>query len=307
MLSSIDIHNFQSLKDVHLDLGLLTVIVGNSNCGKSATVRAIQALASNIRGSSCITMGFKTASVSAVADTYKVTLEKSDTSSSYRITQSGQTDREFTKLAGDVPEEVTSIIGISPVRDGSSINFAGQHDSPFLLTTPGAQVARTLGELTSVITIFEAVRKANRRRTVANSDLRLRNKDLDEISDKLTSIETLKIRTAALKEANALLKKVQLLETEVEDLKVLKDRLEELGNIKGILPEVSIDSLLIAYDDLKTFKAIALSIKSAYARRHKYSNECNEYLSAETSAGIDLQQVLEELGECPTCGSQIEY
>jgi AAA15 family ATPase/GTPase len=116
MINSLDVRNFQSLKDVHLDLGLLTVIVGDSNTGKSAVVRALKALASNLRGSSAITLGCRTASISAVCDDSKVTLEKSDTSSSYRVSKAGEPDREFTKIAGETPEEISSLLGLNPVK-----------------------------------------------------------------------------------------------------------------------------------------------------------------------------------------------
>jgi len=63
VIHSISCKNFQSLQDVEIELGKFTVIVGASSSGKSALIRAIEAIASNSLNSDNIMQGTKHASV----------------------------------------------------------------------------------------------------------------------------------------------------------------------------------------------------------------------------------------------------
>lgn len=301
MLSRLDIHNFQSLKDVHLELGLLTVIVGDSNVGKSGLVRSIKAVASNIRGSSCITFGCKSASISASSDDFKVTLEKSEGTSCYRVTQIGQQDREYTKLAGDTPEEVTKILGLEPLKDGLSINFAGQHDSPFLLTSPGSSVARILGDLTNVSTVFEAVRDANKRRTASNSELKLRNRDFEEVSAKLVEFDALKVRAEALKSADACIQRAQKLEDSILELETALQALDRLIDLPEVLPEADITELMEAYEEFKALYELANKANRAKTAVADSTLAVVKHTSDSVKADEAIHALLKEVGQCPTC------
>lgn len=203
-LTRVECRNFQSLKHVDLDLGVFTVIVGPSSSGKSALIRAFKALASNVRGSGVITRGQKDMAITARTETHTVTLERSERSGLYRIADPDGTHRLYTKLAGDVPEQVTAVLRIDPVTDGQSVNFASQFDKPYLLDESGATVARVLGELTNVTTIFEAVRSANRIRTQAASTLKTRKNDLEQVTTRLADFQGLSDRLKALDEAEQL-------------------------------------------------------------------------------------------------------
>ncbi len=301
MLSSLDIRNFQSLKDVHIDLGLLTVIVGESNSGKSALVRSIQALASNLRGTSSITMGFKSASISASSDDFTVTLEKSESSSSYKIAQVKQEDREFTKLAGDTPDEITALLGLDPVREDQSINFAGQHDSPFLLTASGASVARTLGELTNVNTVFKAVREANRLRTGANSDLKLRKKDLEEAEAQLGQFEGLENRIKALKLVENHVKEIKKLENDIISIENALQSIEELSSRSEIPAEVDVTAVETAFEEFKDLYVKAERLSALEKHRKEHADRLTKLTKDQKEAEEQMQHVLKEMGKCPLC------
>ncbi len=298
MLDSLDIHNFQSLKSVHLELGSLTVIVGDSNCGKSALIRSIQALASNVRGSSVVTHGAKSASVSATSQGCKVTLEKGEGHGAYRVSVDGE-DKEFTKLAGEVPEEVTKLLGLDPVKEGSSLNFAPQHEPPFLLTTTGSSVARTLGELTKVSTVLEAVREANRRRSSSTSDLKLRTKDLEQAEESLKVMDSLRARKAALLRVETLMAEAQ--KTGYDVLK-LQGILEQLGKAEIEVPEtVDISPLTEAFAQLKDLythlSKMSQLTKVAAQRQREYETVGAECEATESQ----LREALVELSMCPLC------
>lgn len=56
-LIKIEIENFQSIKKLAIDLGQYTVLVGTSNQGKTAIVRAIESVFTNPAGQSRIRKG----------------------------------------------------------------------------------------------------------------------------------------------------------------------------------------------------------------------------------------------------------
>jgi DNA repair ATPase RecN len=301
MLHRLEIHNFQSLKEVQLEFGLLTVIVGESNSGKSAVGRALKALASNIRGSSCITMGCKMASVSVSSDNFRVTLEKSENSSSYRVSQSDQQDREYTKLAGTTPPEVTQVLGLDSVTDGQSINFAGQHDSPFLLTAPGAAVARQLGDLTSVSTVFEAVREANRRSSVARSTEKLRQQDLAEITAKLVDSEVLRVRATALKQAEISLREIRASETSISELTQFLNAVTALPELFEVPVSVDLTELVTAYELFKQLCVYASRISKGSSAIAVNISSITQSESQYNEAEAAVHDLLKEAGRCPLC------
>jgi DNA repair ATPase RecN len=302
VINSLDINNFQSLKSVHLDLGPFTVIVGDSNCGKSALVRSVQALASNVRGSSIVTHGTKMASVSATTDAGTVTLEKGEGHGAYRLAGAVE-EKEYTKLAGEVPADISKVLELDPVKEGISLNFAPQHEPPFLLTTSGSTVARTLGELTKVSTVLEAVREANRRRTSSSSDLKLRLKDLEEINKSVAVVDSLNSRKEAICAADKLIMDIKYIETEVVKLEEIVSCLDR--------PEVEvseiydISELLQAYEDfnclyrmLEKIHELSTEVIACTRFYDVWSDRC-EILEKE------FHEALTEEGECPLCGQII--
>lgn len=302
MINSLDVRNFQSLRTVHLDLGPFTVIVGDSNCGKSALVRSIQALASNVRGSSIVTHGYKLASVSAVTDSATVTFVKGDGQGCYRLAEAGG-EKEFTKLAGEVPAQVSEALELDPVKEGMSLNFAPQHEPPFLLTSSGSVVARTLGELTKVSTVLEAVREANRRRTSFSGDLKLRVKDLDSVNSSMAVVAELSARKDAIDEVAKLLEDIKSLESEISALSSLAEVLEK-ADIE--VPEVhDISEVVQAYEDFT-------SLYKSLEKIRELSTEvvaCQRFYDSWSDRSVALEEefhkALEEAGECPICGQQI--
>lgn len=307
MISQIAIRNFQSLKKIDLELGALTVIVGDSASGKSAFIRAIKAVSSNVRGSSFITSGATASSVSVQSQEWKITLEKSATSSSYKICDllSG-VEKEYTKLAGEVPVEITQLLGIEPFTEGRSVNFAGERDQPYLLDDSGQQVAKVLGDLTHVSTILEAVREANRRRTGSNASLKVRNADLDRLKAKLPKFQKLSAELQTMKQIETQFQQLEQLAFNQEKLSALIQAIENLDSVCEVrlprLPDISTAELL--FSRMKLMAQIARAIQEAISNASVDSE-----ISALNTEILNLEkqytETLIELGECPTCRQPI--
>ncbi len=310
MLTRLSIRNFQSLRHVDLELGALTVIVGPSSSGKSALIRACRALASNVRGSGVITRGQKVCAVTGYTDNAKITLERTEAASTYRL-HDGESETVFTKLAGAVPEQVTRALRIAPApTGGSSVNFAGQFDRPYLLDESGSNVARELGELTNVTAIFEAVRRANKIRLNAASTLKTRQNDLADLRARLEAFQGLSDRLAALDEAEKLSEQAKTQHMAIDRLSklLLGLRLAEnaLSRTAQIPTVPDPDAMNNALNRLLDFKA---KLNGLVAKIERVDRTLNELADREDHVGRleqELKTLLEVNGVCPTCGQAVD-
>jgi exonuclease SbcC len=307
MLTHLKVTNFQSLKNVDLELGTFTVIVGPSSSGKSALIRAFKALASNVRGTNMITRGEKAMVVSATTDTHVITLERLERAGSYRVASS-EGSLTFTKLAGEVPPLVTKALRIDPVLDGNSVNFASQFDKPYLLDESGALVARVLGELTNVTVIFEAVRQANRIRAGAASTLKTRKADLEQLRTRLGAFQGLSGRLTLLEEAewldDALKERTARLSRLDSALRTV--RIAERAIEKAAVPTVPSPDEFADLWDRYAALADARSRVGKWEQTQQMAHVQAELAQLEVSkAEAKLREVLAEAGVCPTCGQPI--
>lgn len=308
-LTRVSITNFQSLKQVDLELGVFTVIVGPSSTGKSALIRAFKALASNVRGVQVITRGQKAMAITARTETTWITLERNERGGTYKLTGGDAGSQVFTKLGGDVPPQVTEALRIEPVSDsGGSVNFAGQFDKPYLLDESGATVARVLGELTNVTAIFEAVRNANRIRQNAASTVKMRQNDLERVKGTLAGFQGLQDRVRVLDEAEQLDVRREDVEKQLAKLRLAINTMNiaEMAVQKATLPELpATDALNAALNRWLDLKA---KLSGLAAKQQRYEQIRDEAVAAARDAAqaknaIELK--LDEAGVCPTCGQEI--
>ncbi len=304
-ITNLKVTNFQSLKNIDLELGLFTVIVGPSSSGKSALIRAFRALASNVRGAGVITRGQKVMAITARTETHTVTLERTERSGTYKLSTDEGQHATYTKLAGEVPGDVTGVLRIEPVGPAGSVNFASQFDKPYLLDESGATVATVLGELTNVSKIFEAVRSANRIRSNAASTLRTRKNDLADIKTRLADFKGLRARMEALYEADEVDARRQEIEALIDGLNttVRKLRVAEAAIAKTELPEVPSDAGLVdaynRYGNLKVVVDRLIRLRNVVPEAERDVQMWTEEV-ARYQHEFDL--ALRKAGACPTCG-----
>ena len=307
MLERVIIQNFQSLKKLDLELGKFTVIVGPSSSGKSAFLRAMRGLASNIRGSSVITSGEKSLAISLYKEKEIVTLKKTATAGKYLVTdrETGE-EKPFTKLAQKVPEGVTEVLNIQPVTTTeASINFAGQFDKPYLLGESASQVAKVLGDLTNVSSIFEAVRLANKKKLAVSALLKTRQSDFNQLKEEAAEFAGLATRRKALAEAESLLEEATELRARQRQLQgVLSSLIVSEGVLASLVEFPEVPSL----DELEALQLDYLKFKNsivAWAKALKAEKEAEAALelaiSTEKESHELLHSKLQEVGKCPTC------
>lgn len=236
-IKSIVINNFQSHKFSVIEpapAGQLTVIVGPSDSGKTAIIRALRWLFYNIpQGTDFIKVGNNVAKVAIKhADGQQVTRERSRKGfNRYKINDK---DR-YEGFGSTVPLEVQEITGVRPVQVGDlemCLNLAEQLDGPFLGKSVSAPAkAKVLGKLAGTEEVDFAAkgvgtdiyrgRQEEKRLSdeVAKLQDELKQYDyLPELAERIAQVETLLANIKEAVERKQQLEK--LLEQRVKNIKV---------------------------------------------------------------------------------------
>jgi DNA repair exonuclease SbcCD ATPase subunit len=317
MLTQLDVANFQSLGKVSIPLGKFTAVTGPTGSGKSALLRALGLLAFNAPGTAYIRQGQSSCKVASGDQgqgwAVGVTRAKTRGKDSYRLVHAPQSGdephvEEYTKLAGKVPGDVTSALQLT------RLNFAGQFDSPFLLTETGSEIARVLGELTNVTIVLDSAREAGRRRKGFERDLKGAEQRLEALEDKAQEYVHLKDQRAALSEAESALESAAALEARLELLQAWATQADAQRAIAERASEVA-DSWEKAADltgldsigeRLQSLRALVAAWDQAEADGTLWSDRERVARRAEGDAHEAIHAALVAAGQCPLCGQAVD-
>jgi predicted ATP-dependent endonuclease of OLD family len=199
MIRSIRVNNFQSLRDVSIELGKFTVITGSTNKGKSALIRAVKAVVENRRGDGFI---FTSESFCSVWLDY----------SSGSVGWVKQQKKSATYLCSKV--ELSKQYGLY-------INFQNQLDAPFLLAESDIVKSKVLGEITNATLVLISINQIKRWASETNATKSIR----------LAEIVGIKAALEKYKDLDVLLTGQQVLQDVLANLKHDIDKLNSLRDI----------------------------------------------------------------------------
>lgn len=156
----VSVKNFQSLADASLDVEGLTVLVGPSDLGKSALVRAVSGALFNLPGDFFVRRGASHASVTLEGvptvdpgKTLDVTWRKGASKNEFVV------DGElFSKVGSDTPAPLAAAGYREVSEEQVRPQVADQFDRLFLLDRPGSVVASVLTALSRVLVVSSADR-----------------------------------------------------------------------------------------------------------------------------------------------------
>ena len=306
----VEIKGFQSLYDVSLDLGMFTVIVGPSSSGKSAFIRAIKGVTSNIRGTGVVSHSRPGLSISVRTPEATVTLEKGIGANGYRVTpRAGGDERVWSKLGGSVPDAVSMVLTTDPVKPGSTW-FAGQFDGPYLVGDPGSQIAGVLGNLSGVGIIRDAAREGSRRFLESSSAARAAAVTVEQITARIPSYADLPERIAKTQDAQHVVDEIDrvyqraaALATVVAKVRQASERVQEAP---AEVPTEVTQGLAQARARWKRLAAVRDVV--AKVRNGQAAADVQRQAAEMTDQSIvelrqQYAQMLSDAGVCPTCGA----
>lgn len=231
------IENFQSHAHTEIDFSPgLTVIVGESDRGKSAVVRALRWLFFNEpRGTDFIRVGQGECRVTAeFADGTRLVRERSVSKNRnrYVIVRPGQEPQIFEGFGSEVPQEVVALHGMRPVfldEDQELVlNLAGQLEPPFLLSSPGSLKARAIGRLHGVHLVDAALRDTLADLSRLQREEKQLEKEVDDLKGRLSAYQDLPLLGERLAKATRLLAQAEGLHIRRQTLCELGQRLQRL-------------------------------------------------------------------------------
>jgi DNA repair exonuclease SbcCD ATPase subunit len=254
MLKRLRISNFQSHRasDIELHEGV-NAVVGPSDCGKSATLRALRwALFNDQPGDAYRRHGSDKTEVEVVIEETgnwgtKYTRTRSNKENGYKVV-GDSIDSTYDKVKGDVPE------GIARAFNMDDINVQKQMDAPFLLSESPAEVGRVLNRAAGIDDIDARMSRVNSMERENSAELKTRTSDLGDLDGELARYRRLPEAEALLCAAEKLDKALRkgrdqalAIGNILNDLSLLEGKIERLEP----LATVNLDGAIALHDRLR--------------------------------------------------------
>jgi hypothetical protein len=196
----------------------------------------------------------------------------------------------YTKLNSQVPPQVEDLLRLS------ELNFARQIPQvPYLLSLPGTEIARRLGELTNVSLVLGAAADAGRLRKQAQRELDAARARRDALMEEAQEFAGIKERRTACTAAEAALAAAQVTAASIERLDVLQGRLHAAENAALV---ARAQAALQAPPSLECLEELAAA--ASRLRELADALEAEEFEAAELA-----DQALADAGQCPLCGQAV--
>lgn len=228
------IENFQSHERSELDFSQgLNVIIGPSDNGKSAVLRAIRwALYNEPRGSDFVRSGARECRVTVtmsdgaeIARELLLTKSGSPSRSRYIVRAPGAEDQVFEGFGTEVPAEVVRAHGMPQVLLDTDkrvvLSFGSQLEGPFLMAESGSLRARAIGRLLGVHVVDAAARNTQKDLRAVKAEVTRLEKELERYDAELKPYDDIPEQEARIEQAERML-------AQAEELTVRLRRLEQI-------------------------------------------------------------------------------
>jgi len=196
----VEIHNFQSIAHSVVHIEGFTALVGRSNIGKSAVVRAVKAALTGApadafvrHGPYClrIVKGTKSCKCSCKvhirAEGFDLLWEKGDDTNRYVFN-----GKEYTAVSKGTPDFLKDGFALAKIGDTKELlQIADQFSPIFLLNQSGSAVADVLSDVARLDQINVATRLAEKDRKEAAAQRKVREKDVMDLKIRLSSFDGL--------------------------------------------------------------------------------------------------------------------
>lgn len=278
-IKKIELHNFQSHEytEMEFDRGL-NVILGNSDVGKTAILRAIKwALYNEPKGDYFIRQGEKEVSVK-VTFSNGVVVERAKTQSknSYFLVDSSGNEMRFEGFGIDVPKEITDVTNMYKVPlDNSNnktiLNIAEQLDGPFLLNEQASLRASAIGRLIGVNYVDDALRNVVRDNKRTNQEIVELRKNRDDLKEQLDEFSYIKDYKEKYEKITRIRNKIKDLQDRLDFCFKLK---ENLDKNKIELEEIS--NLVEKFKNLNKLEIIIPNLENSLLKKNNFENYFNK-------------------------------
>ena len=244
MFQELSIKNFQSHKETEIEFDEgVNVLVGSSDQGKSAALRAIiWAVTNRPLGTDDIVSHWARDEKNKIADTMSVQIKtdsgvvlrkRTADKNIYKLANDKNIVKKFEAVNKEVPQDVIDFFRLSDV------NIQQQHDAPFLLSASASDVAKYFNKIVRLDVIDTVLGNAESARRETNKKIKETDNEKKELEKQLESYCWIE---QAQKLADSLIKIDERIETynneichienDIETYKIQKEFLKDFPDIK---------------------------------------------------------------------------
>lgn len=233
MIKSLKLTNFQCHKQLDLDFSpKVNCIIGASDSGKSAVIRALNWVTFNRpSGDAYIRNGSKEATAEIVTDNATIKRIKSSTKNYYEVN-----GNELKAVGTSVPDDVTKALNLD------TINFQGQHDSPYMLSNTAGEVGKAFNNMVDLTTIDRVLLGLNREIKDYRKEMAFVEEQKNKYKEELNQYKNIKEMKEKLQDITSL---YSSMDKNKETIKGLSEVIEDAKKIQDKL-DLSLDYTLIS-------------------------------------------------------------
>lgn len=300
---SVQVQNYQIIEHARLDFeNGLNIIVGPSNNGKTAILRAIESAIYNKAGNSFIRHGTEATAVGIKVEDHTVVWRKSADAGMYKV--DGQS---YNKIGRGQLIEVADALHMSEIEVNSDkvrINFLKQMEYPFLLDKNPSQLFEFLSmsnDSDKLASIFYSMRSDLRttnssidntigqidtyKSVIQRDEITLKNyKGIDQLTDKILSYDT---------KVNQYTNLVELIRSIGEKRRTLLESRDKILSLRKL--KTDSDSIMTRLDQsVPNLEPLSKAIQSLTEKKRILIEQRNKVLALRKQLA-DTESVLEQI------------
>jgi DNA repair protein SbcC/Rad50 len=321
MISTLRLQNFQSHHDSTIELDPhFSCLIGVGNVGKSAIIRALNLLFYNKWDKSWVTLGASYCVITAtLVDGITLIRKKGNKVNEYTVVYpDGKTDK-YENFGISIPSAIQNVLKIFaitlPGGEEIKLNLHSQFDSPLLKSVSPADKAKLFGQLSGLDILDSVSQEVTVDKKQAQSIIRLKEEEFNQISTKLASLSELPQLRQILEDLRSQIETVQTQDLLLQELQKLKQRIvqfkerynyvsEQLKKY-AFIGEFDTESVEQELNTLQQQKALQTRIQNWKGRQAQIQQKLHKVEEELTSTKQSYVDTLQQSGMCPTCKSAI--
>jgi len=301
MIQSLSIKNFQSHKDSHLDFHPgVNIIVGSSDSGKTAMLRALRWLVWNRpQGDSIRSVWGGVTEVELITEESGLEVDSSIIRRKDKQDEYIMNDQSFKAFRTDVPEEITKVLNLS------EINLQTQLEAPFLLSDSPGEVAQHFNKVANLDKIHKSTSNINSWIKRLNADITYKESEIETREERLKDFEHLEKFEAEVEVLEEIEKNLlNMRSRRVKLISLISDlekKEQEIESQKELLTfEKPVNDILSLYEELDLRKSRRLSLMGLINSIEGISTQLNKEVSRQARLEVEFQESFPDV--CPLCG-----
>lgn len=283
MIEQVRIRNFQSHKDTTLTFKPgINLITGNSDCGKSAIMRAFYWAIENTRGDAFVS------SWATKNDECSVTLRTNDNTikriKDSKVNGYFLNDSKFEALKGTVPEQVTKALNLCDAGIQKQLDAPG-----FLLAMSSGEVSRYINSLVNLTSIDDWL-------TATKSNSQGLQKNINELEANIRQQQEIIDGIPDLESARGKLDGIKADEMKLADLQY---RTKELGNQINIFENSDVVDCSIINGLVSKVEGLKRELSQIHPEVSRLEDSVTRFTQASKNVSdIDVTAIINRIERC---------